>query len=381
MVDGKCTKEFPKDFCEVTTEDNNSYPVYRRRDNGRTFQQGQRPILDNRDVVPFNPYFSQKYDCHANLEICSSIQSVKYLYKYVYKGSDRAAFRLLHPEEDVNEIQDYVEGRYVSAPEAVWRLLKFKMGGMSHVVTALPVHLPGQHLVRFAENAPLEEVLRDQVDSKLTKFFSFCAANPDLCADITYPEIVSIATWVQKDWRERRRGETQSNIGRMYTVSIRDGERYFLRLLLLKKKCPKSFEDLRTIQDPQTNLPKICETFKKTCIELGFFLTDDEWKRVLEEGSLWQMPAQLRQCFCYILVFGNPANIQELFLEFVSQLSEDFIHQNPGLESERIQAMTLNAMNTLLAVHGKSIVDFPGLPALNLELMDQETPFERYIYI
>ena len=93
------------------------------------------------------------------------------------------------------------------------------------------------------------------------------------------------------------------------------------------------------------------------------------------------MPAQLRQCFCYILVFGNPANIQELFLEFVSQLSEDFIHQNPGLESERIQAMTLNAMNTLLAVHGKSIVDFPGLPALNLELMDQETPFERYIYI
>ncbi len=31
-----------------------------------------------------------RYQCHINVEVCSSITAVKYLYKYVYKGHDRA---------------------------------------------------------------------------------------------------------------------------------------------------------------------------------------------------------------------------------------------------------------------------------------------------
>jgi len=30
------------------------------------------------------------YQCHINVEVCSSITAMKYLYKYVYKGHDRA---------------------------------------------------------------------------------------------------------------------------------------------------------------------------------------------------------------------------------------------------------------------------------------------------
>jgi hypothetical protein len=40
-------------------------------------------------IVPYNPYLSTKYDCHLNVEVCSTIRAVKYLYKYVYKGHDR----------------------------------------------------------------------------------------------------------------------------------------------------------------------------------------------------------------------------------------------------------------------------------------------------
>ncbi|XP_053667903.1 ATP-dependent DNA helicase PIF1-like [Anopheles marshallii] len=61
--------------------------------------------LDNRHVVPYNPWFSHKYDCHINVEVCTSITGVKYLYKYVYKGNDRAAVSFV---SRVDEIADYV---------------------------------------------------------------------------------------------------------------------------------------------------------------------------------------------------------------------------------------------------------------------------------
>jgi hypothetical protein len=47
-------------------------------------------VFDNRWVVPYNPYLTMWYQCHINVEVCSSITAVKYLYKYVYKGHDRA---------------------------------------------------------------------------------------------------------------------------------------------------------------------------------------------------------------------------------------------------------------------------------------------------
>ena len=39
----------------------------------------------------FNPHLLRAFDCHINVEACSSIKSVKYLFKYVYKGHDRAS--------------------------------------------------------------------------------------------------------------------------------------------------------------------------------------------------------------------------------------------------------------------------------------------------
>ena len=41
--------------------------------------------MDNRWVVPY-----KKYNCHINVELCSTVKSVKYIYKYVYKGYDCA---------------------------------------------------------------------------------------------------------------------------------------------------------------------------------------------------------------------------------------------------------------------------------------------------
>ncbi|XP_022856844.1 uncharacterized protein LOC111377922 [Olea europaea var. sylvestris] len=88
LASSGCKNKYPKDYCNSTIFGDNSYPLYRRRDNGISIKvRGQ--MLDNRWVVPYNPYLSAKFDCHINVEVCSFIKAVKYLYKYVYKGHDQ----------------------------------------------------------------------------------------------------------------------------------------------------------------------------------------------------------------------------------------------------------------------------------------------------
>ena len=56
--------------------------------------------LNNRYIVPYNPYLSKEYSAHINVEICSTINSCKYLYKYVYKGPDMASVQVVQNQGD-----------------------------------------------------------------------------------------------------------------------------------------------------------------------------------------------------------------------------------------------------------------------------------------
>ncbi|XP_039591875.1 uncharacterized protein LOC120515191 [Polypterus senegalus] len=100
MKDGACTKNFPKDFNVETQENTHGYPIYRRRQ-GITAIVGKYDI-DNRWIVPYNPLLSQKFNAHIKVEVCASIQCIKYLYKYVYKGQDAASIALCRePADDI----------------------------------------------------------------------------------------------------------------------------------------------------------------------------------------------------------------------------------------------------------------------------------------
>ena len=118
--DETCKNHYPKKFCEETTVRNDSFLRYRRRDD-ETNAKVRGNNLDNHWVVPYNPYLLAKFDCHINVEICSTIKGVKYLYKYIYKGYDRFAFNLIleHSSQDIDEIEQFQSACWITPPKAL----------------------------------------------------------------------------------------------------------------------------------------------------------------------------------------------------------------------------------------------------------------------
>lgn len=90
----KCTKHYPRNFLEETSVQENGYPLYRRRNNSSTYEiphpqdRNQKFTIDNRWIVPYNPYLTRHFKAHINVEVCSSVQAIKYIHKYIYKSSD-----------------------------------------------------------------------------------------------------------------------------------------------------------------------------------------------------------------------------------------------------------------------------------------------------
>ena len=59
-----------------------------------------------------------------------------------------------------DEITTFVDARYVSAPEAAWRIFEFYMHHQSHTVIRLAIHLPDQQNVYFHAGNEAEAVER-----------------------------------------------------------------------------------------------------------------------------------------------------------------------------------------------------------------------------
>ncbi|XP_020180784.1 uncharacterized protein [Aegilops tauschii subsp. strangulata] len=128
MQQNECKCRYPRPFNENMAQGKDSYLVYRRRDDGRQAKV-QSKMLDNRWVVPYNPYLLRMFNCHINVEVCSSIKAVKFLYKYIYKGHDRASFSIGQPNANgnIDEIKRYIDARWVTPPEVMWRIFGFPL--------------------------------------------------------------------------------------------------------------------------------------------------------------------------------------------------------------------------------------------------------------
>lgn len=115
-----CSKKFPMRFQEETVLQNEGYPLYRRPRNGRTVSKpsaitpNQIEEMSNEWVVPHCPKLLLKYKCHINVEVCTNISAVKYIYKYTYKGHDVAQLNIVQVDPN-NETLNYDEISYYSS--------------------------------------------------------------------------------------------------------------------------------------------------------------------------------------------------------------------------------------------------------------------------
>ncbi|KAG5023171.1 hypothetical protein JHK82_019074 [Glycine max] len=154
MVNGKCIRCFPKKFHGATIVDQDGFPVYRRRNDGRTIMKNGIE-LDNRFVVPYNPQLLLKYKTHLNVEWCNQSTSIKYLFKYINKGSDHIIASLGNQDE----IKQYLDCRYVSPPKACWKIFAFPMHARSPAVERLYFHLENQQHVYWTDDQQIGDVL------------------------------------------------------------------------------------------------------------------------------------------------------------------------------------------------------------------------------
>ena len=251
MVDGMCSKKFPKDFAEQTLADSDGYPQYRRRNDGK-FIEKNGVSLDNRYVVAYKPYLSTKYNAHINVEICSSIKSCKYLYKYVYKGPDMASVstRVANQNndeqdasggKDIDEITKFVNSRFPTSSECYWRIFSYDTHSRDPSIQRLAIHEENTQMVMFNEKNP-QEAISNPKTTTLLAWFKLNQMDPD-ARDLMYHEIPEHYVWKQNgQWAPRKQKRC---IGHMYTTNPSQGERHYLCILLHHIPGTTSFADLK----------------------------------------------------------------------------------------------------------------------------------------
>ncbi|KAM3367371.1 hypothetical protein ACQJBY_016147 [Aegilops geniculata] len=374
MVGHRCSKHFPKRYNVSTTIDEDGFPVYKRKDDGRQIKKGV-VMLDNRFVVPYNRNLLVKFQAHINVEWCNRSRSIKYLYKYIdkddYQVTTLLKERLVANETD--EIKKYLEMRYISTSEACWRIFQFDLHYRDPAVERLPFHLENEQQVIFPDSTDLDKIVKRE-GSKSTKFTQWMEANKiyELGKELTYAEFPTKFVWKRetKCWQKRKRDYA---IGRIYYAHPASGERHYLRMLLNTKKGCTSFEDIRTI-DGVTH-----PTYKSACQALGFLDDGTEWIDCINEASSRASGAQLRQLFTTILSHCEVTNPKILWDSTWEALCEDMQYKRgiilniPTLQltNAQKQAYGLIEIEKLMRQVGKSLKEYTEIELPNAAELDE----------
>ncbi|CAH1425592.1 unnamed protein product [Lactuca virosa] len=391
MSDNKCSKNFPKSFLENTSVDSDGYPIYRRRNDG-SFVEKSGVRLDNRSVVPYHKALLKRYQAHINVEWCNQAASIKYLFKYINKGPDRATVAVVQNNGDdnddvsVDEIQNYYDCRYLSACEASWRIFAFDVHYRYPSVVRLPFHLPGKQNVVYGADDDIEDVLNKQsVSSSMFLSWMSCNEHNADARKLSYVEFPTKFVWKQEDrcWEPRKQG---FSIGRIHTVSPNLGEAYFLRILLNKVKGPKSFEDIRKVNG------QVCPTFRDACYALGLLEDDREYIDAIEEASHSGSGYYLRFLFATMLKSNSLSRPYYVWENTWQYLSDGILYnqrirlKTPGLSlnDDQIKNLTLYEIEKILLQNSSSIRDFVGMPypdhdlvsSTNNRLITEELDFD-----
>ncbi|XP_071740513.1 uncharacterized protein [Rutidosis leptorrhynchoides] len=376
-----CSKNFPKLYNDATYFNNNGCAHYKRRRSSITIRK-LNTDLDNTYVVPFNRALCLTFHAHINVEYCGWSMVIKYLFKYISKGTDCVAAKISKPigehssttneENNIDEIQNFIDARFLCAHEACWRIFNFLIHHRDPPVQILAVHLENMQIVTFRATQSLQSVINNPGRKKttLTEWLLYNRDAPD-GRNLTYLDFPMSYSWVLKEkiWKKQKVG-TKFAIGRLSYMHPSAGEVFYLRMLLCHQKGSTSFEDLRTVNNT------IYSTYRLACEVMGLLGDDREWSKALEEASCTATAAQLRTLFVHILLYcdvGNPLHLwqqqwnimsDEISMRTARMLSINKLHIN----QPELQYLVLYEIEVLLREFSKTLSDF-GLPDVPPQLI------------
>ncbi|XP_010490304.1 PREDICTED: uncharacterized protein LOC104768062 [Camelina sativa] len=324
MEEGSCTKFYPKQHVNTTSIDKEGYPVYRRRKDGRFIEKNGFKC-DNRYVVPYNRTLSLKYHAHINVEWCNQTGSVK----------------------------------YVSACEAMWRILAYPIHYRQTAVVPLTFHEEGKQPIYYREGEFAQNVMdHDSLDEY--QFLALFELNKrdEEARKLLYEEIPSKFIWDGNEKEFYRRKTRAVAIGRINYVPPTIDDAYHLRILLNSKRGPTSFDHIKTVNGV------IHKTYREACYALGLLDDDKEyieavlstphtvweetWELTMtdEERKIWclhEINKQLKRNGSSLKAFKTLPQLQNENLPILNQLIADerrFINQT-DLQSNHLKWLNM----------------------------------------
>ena len=298
-------------------------------------------------IVSYNEYLLLKYQIYINVEICTSIKSMIYFYKYVFKNFDfvdvflqvieTIAFvtiinvSMIHRNdtiETMNEIKIFHDCKWIESCETAWKILNLFFDEIKSTVSRLQMHAQNVQRVLFNFN---DRVIRNQFQKNeffrqitLIEYFrmnvlikhckkideSFFYEYNDVNKNfkIFFYQNISIH-WIWhkffKIWKSRKMNKC---VDRMYFIDVKIDEMFYLRLLLVNRMNCIFFENLKTMFVQIENAKKnqielrLLNIYKNACRAFELIDNDDEWHAAMTKITKFDTIVMLKNLIMIILL-------------------------------------------------------------------------------
>ena len=371
-----CEKKFSKLYQIEIMIQLDDYSLYKRCQNDRIWMKhvNDRNVhLNNAWVMLYNSYLTRKYSAHINVEICESIQIIKYIHKYMYKEEDWTIMKL---KNNLNEITRHLNDRYIFLNQTAWNLFEFCSHIENSFITRLIVHLSDEQSMYFSENVTVKQIqiILNEIETTLTAWFWYNQQHSNERA-LLYQEFSTHYIYQlkreQRRWTSRQRDTT---IDCMYHFISMQREKHYLQLLLTTVRDAQSFDDIRTV-DEVLHL-----TYCFICTALHLLEDDDEWINCFIEIICFSTNSFLRSLFMIALMHSNLADSCALWKRFHVDLCDDLSHHMHEFSFISIDFKNshldykLYLIAKMLQWHDKTLADF-NLSASILNWFDNIVSF------
>ena len=276
------------------------------------FPQYKRPTIKSLYVVPHNKSLLQDWNGHANVEFAGSTYTVIYLYKYLFKGSNKTKLRLTNANDISNsdEINLYLRGRYLFSMDCYWRILGHE---------TYPAPSPSVQVIKIVSEQRIAKSLLDGKVPDIVIYFN----RPQFLSTLKCTEFFNLYLWSYQEparFRDNEAGyytitlpniykniyiykrmECNPCITRLEVIAITAGELFYLRLILYNY-AKTSFLDCLRFNN------RTYATYQEAAVAAGIVKDNDEIYSCFAEAEHFQnmTPVELRTLFVAATLQGFP---------------------------------------------------------------------------